>query len=152
VTSGLARGIDTAVHCGALSVPAGRTVAVSALPLDRVYPRENFELARRIIRRGALVTEHALRDDCGKVSFLRRNRIISGLSLALFIVETAATGGTRRQAENALAQGRGLYVMEPPASEARALAGFREMIRIGAKPCHDIETAVAIARQAGSIG
>ena len=149
VTSGLARGIDTAVHLGALSVPAGRTVAVSALPLDRVYPRENLELARRIIRRGALVSEHALKNDAGKVSFLRRNRIISGLSFAQFIVETSGTGGTRHQAEHALLQGRPLYVMEPPASEARASAGFQEMVRLGAKPCPDVETAVAIARNAG---
>ena len=147
VTSGLARGIDTAVHRGALSVPAGRTVAVSALPLDRVYPRENQELARRIIRRGSLVTEHALRDDAGKVSFLRRNRIISGLSFAQFIVETGGTGGTRHQAKNALSQGRPLYVMEPPAAEKWAMAGFQEMIRLGAKPCRDADEAVWFARE-----
>ena len=147
VTSGLARGIDTAVHRGALSVPAGRTVAVSALPLDRVYPRENLELARRIIRRGAVVTEHALRDDAGKVSFLRRNRIISGLSFAQFIVETGGTGGTRHQAENALSQGRPLYVMEPPASEGRAMTGFRELVQLGATPCRDAEQAVGFVRE-----
>ena len=149
VTSGLARGIDTAVHAGALSAPAGRTVAVSALPLDRVYPPENLELACRITRRGAVVTEHALRKDTGKVSFLRRNRIISGLSFAHFIVETSGTGGTRQQAAHALSQGRPLYIMEPPASEAPAVAGFREMVRLGARPCPDIDAALDIARGAG---
>jgi len=152
VTSGLARGIDTAVHRGALSVAAGQTVAVSALPLDRVYPPENLELARGIIRRGALVTEHALRNDTGKVSFLRRNRIISGLSFAQFIVETSGKGGTRRQAEHALSQGRPLYVMEPPATEIGASAGFGEMILLGAKPCSDVEEAIAIARVFGPHG
>jgi len=149
VTSGLAQGIDTAAHRGALSVPAGRTVAVSALPLDRVYPLENQQLARSITRHGAVVTEHALDQNPGKVSFLRRNRIISGLSSSHFIVETSGKGGTLKQASDAISQGRPLFVMEPPAAEARAVDGFREMVRLGARPCPDVETAVAFAREAG---
>jgi len=149
VTSGLARGIDTAAHRGALSAPGGRTVAVSALPLDRVYPPENRELARMIARRGAVITEHALSRDPGKASFLRRNRIISGLSFAHFIVETSGGGGTRRQASDALSQGRPLYVMEPPVAEAGATAGFRDLISLGARPCRDVDAAVALAREKG---
>ena len=149
VTSGLALGIDTAAHRGALAVRTGRTVAVSALPLDRIYPPENQGLAHNMVRRGAVVTEHALNNRPGLVSFLRRNRIISGLSFAHFIVETQGKGGTMRQASDALLQGRPLYIMEPPVKEARSSAGFRQLVRLGAKPCPDVETAVAIARDAG---
>lgn len=142
VTSGLAEGIDTAAHRGALAADGGRTVGVSAFPLDRVYPRDNLELARHIVDRGAVVSEHALGTGLGKVEFLRRNRIISGLSFAHLIVETSGSGGTWSQATTAKAQGRPLLALRPPRAETRAFRGYEALIELGASPCLSVEDAL----------
>jgi DNA processing protein len=147
VTSGLAKGIDTRAHQGALSSPRGVTVAVSALPLDRVYPVENVDLARQIANRGALVSEHGLSKGSGKFDFLRRNRIISGLSFAQFIVETSGKGGTWAQATTALGQGRPLFAMRPPRAEVKAWRGFEVLIELGATPSSSVEDAVRQASE-----
>jgi DNA protecting protein DprA len=148
VTSGLARGIDTWAHQGALSAPGGRTVAVSALPLDRVYPADNIDLAREIADRGALVSEHALSQGTGRVEFLRRNRIISGLSFAHFIVETSGEGGTWAQAKTALEQERPLLALRPPRSETKAFHGFEALLDLGATSASSVEDAT---RQAATL-
>lgn len=142
VTSGLAKGIDTSAHRGALSKPEGKTVAVSALPLNRVYPAENLDLARQIADRGAILSEHALAEGNGRLEFLRRNRIISGLSFAHFIVETSGEGGTWAQATTAKAQGRPLLAMQPPRSESKAWRGFEALLELGATPCKSVEDAL----------
>lgn len=144
VTSGLALGVDSAAHRGAISTPEGRTVAVSALTLDRVYPPENGELSRQIIDRGAIVTEHALPAKRGKYEFVRRNRIISGLSFAHFVVESGTNGGTIHQARHALDQGRPLLVMVPPSGEREANQGFDKLVGMGARPCKSIEEAIQL--------
>ena len=150
VTSGLARGIDTHAHLGALAAPDGRTVAVSAFPLDQISPSANVGLAARIATRGALVSEHSINRGIAKVEFLRRNRIISGLSFAQFIVETSGAGGTRQQAETALEQGRPLFILKPPVSERRSRAGFDALVERGAKPCVSVEAALDAAAAAWS--
>jgi DNA processing protein len=142
VTSGLAKGIDTRAHRGALSAANGRTVAVSALPLNRIYPAENLDLARQISERGALVSEHGLAQGAGKVEFLRRNRIISGLSFAHFIVETSGEGGTWAQATTAKAQGRPLFAIRPPRSESKAYRGYEALLEMGAVTCGSVEEAL----------
>lgn len=147
VTSGLAKGIDTRAHRGALAAPRGRTVAVSALPLDRIYPTDNLDLARQIADRGAIVSEHGLAEGNGRVEFLRRNRITSGLSFAHFIVETSGAGGTWAQATAAKAQGRPLLTMKPPRAERTAWRGFEALLEIGAVPCRSVEAGLGEAAE-----
>jgi DNA protecting protein DprA len=148
VTSGLAKGIDSSAHRGALSAKGGLTVAVSALPLNRVYPPENTGLARMIAHRGTIVSEHGLAAGAGKVEFLRRNRIISGLSVAQFIVECHGGGGTRQQAETALAQKRPVFVMRPPPAEREAREGFEVLCSLGAEPASSVEEGLRVTREA----
>jgi DNA processing protein len=147
VTSGLARGVDTCAHRGALSADNGRTVAVTATPLDTVYPPENAGLARRIVERGALVSEHGLERGAGKVEFLRRNRIISGLSAVQIVVETSGTGGTRQQAATALSQGREVIILKPPVGETRAVAGHDVLVEMGAVSCTSVNDALDRTRE-----
>ena len=113
IVSGLAIGIDTAVHEGALS-SKGKTIAVLAHGLDSVHPQRNSELAIRIVQTGgALVSEHPPGTRIFKTEFIRRNRIQSGLSACSLVVESGRTGGSIRQAEFTYKQGRGLFVIMP---------------------------------------
>lgn len=110
VISGLARGIDTEAHRGALEA-GGRTIAAFGCGLDIVYPPENARLARSILEQGALVSEHPLgtRPDAGH--FPRRNRIMSGMSLGVLIVEGDMTSGARDTAHHALEQNREIFAV-----------------------------------------
>jgi DNA processing protein len=108
--SGLARGIDTMVHRETLE-REGTTVAVLAAGLDAVYPAENLALARRILASGALVSEHPPGVKLRKENFLRRNRIMSGLSRGTVVVEAGEHSGALATARNALDQNREVFAL-----------------------------------------
>ena len=122
IVSGLARGVDTQAHKGALSV-GGRTVAVLGCGLDRVYPPQNFQLALDIVEKGgALVSEYPLGYSIAASNFAARNRIISGLSKAIVVVEGAAKSGTLLTASAAAEQGRSVFAVPGPISSPLSAA------------------------------
>jgi len=108
--SGLARGIDTMVHRETLE-RGGATIAVLAAGLDAVYPAENLALAKRILAGGALVSEHPPGVKLRKENFLRRNRIMSGLSRGTVVVEAGEHSGALATARNALDQNREVFAI-----------------------------------------
>ena len=128
ISSGLARGIDTAAHIAAL--PHG-TIAVVAGGLDVVYPRENAKLHEDIAKQGVILSERMLGLQPQARDFPRRNRIISGLSRAVVVVEAAAKSGSLITARNALDQGRDVMAVPGHPLDARA-AGCNLLIRDGA--------------------
>jgi len=130
VVSGLARGIDTAAHQGALE-GRGRTVAVLGCGLDRMYPRENAGLAERIARSGAVVSEFPLGTPPLPDHFPRRNRVIAGWSQATLVVEAAERSGALNTARYAADEGRDVLAVPGHPSQAMS-AGTNQLIRDGA--------------------
>lgn len=111
IVSGLARGIDTIAHRSALGVN-GRTLAVIASGLDTIYPPENLGLAREIINKGgAILSEYPLGYPALPVNFPSRNRIVSGLSKAVLVVEGETKSGTLLTASHAAEQGRAVFAV-----------------------------------------
>jgi len=130
VTSGLALGIDAAAHRGALS-GGGRTVAVCGTGLGSVYPPEHARLAREIADQGALVSEFPLDFPPRASHFPQRNRVISGLSLGVLVVEAALRSGSLITARMAGEQGRAVFAL--PGSVHNPMArGCHRLIRDGA--------------------
>ena len=130
VVSGLARGIDTAAHRGALDA-GGRTVAVLGSGLDRLYPPENEALAGAIAERGALVSEFPLGTTPYPANFPRRNRVIAGWSRAVVVVEAAERSGALVTARAALEEGREVLAVPGHPSQPTS-AGCNQLIRDGA--------------------
>jgi DNA processing protein len=112
VVAGLAVGIDTAAHEGALA-GGGRTIAVLGTGIDKVFPAENADLARRIPDHGCLVSQFLPGSPPSKTSFPARNAVIAGLSAASLLVEATERSGTRIEANFALAQGRPVLLWGP---------------------------------------
>ena len=153
VTSGMAMGIDAAAHEGALSTMLkgveghGFTVAVTGTGLDRVYPAKNREIAHKIAENGILVSEYAPGTPPLPGNFPRRNRIISGLSMGVLVVEAALQSGSLITARLAAEQGREVFAI--PGSIHHALAkGCHSLIRQGAKL---VETAEHILEELGGV-
>ncbi len=131
VVSGLAEGIDTAAHKGALD-SGGRTFAILGCGLDVIYPRSNKELARRIADNGALLTEFPLSTKPQAWHFPQRNRIISGMSLAVVIVEAPLNSGALITADWAAEQGREVFVVPGPVDQP-SFEGNHRLLREGAR-------------------
>lgn len=130
VVSGLARGIDTAAHQGALSVDGGCTIAVLGCGVNHIYPPENEALAARMMERGALVSEVAPFAPPSTPRLVARNRIISGWCERVIVVETEEDGGAMHAAKRAREQGRPISTLDLP------LSGNQKLIRDGADVIH----------------
>jgi DNA processing protein len=139
VVSGLARGIDTVAHRRTVEA-GGRTVAIFACGLDTVYPPENANLARSIIKQGALISEYPLGAKPRPDNFPRRNRIMSGMSLGVLVVEADEASGAIITAHMALEQNREVFAI--PGSVLSPMSrGTNRLIQEGAKlvrNCTDI--------------
>lgn len=128
ITSGLARGIDTAAHQAALKTG---TVAVLAGGVDIVYPEENRKLYEQIVEYGCVISDQAVRCEPKAQLFPRRNRIISGLSLGVIVVEAAKQSGSLITARMALEQGRDVFAVPGSPLDPRA-NGTNDLLRQGA--------------------
>ncbi len=138
IVSGLAMGIDTAAHQGALEAN-GKTIAVLANGLDKIYPSQNENLAKQIIEKGgALISEYPEKTPSYPNQFLERNRIISGLCAATIIIEAPERSGSLATARNALEQGREVFVVPGPANHPNYI-GSHKLIRDGARLITSIE-------------
>jgi DNA processing protein len=132
VISGLARGIDTAAHQGALAAK-GRTIAVIGSGLAKLYPPENAGLAEKIrAENGAIVSEFSMEIEPDRQTFPMRNRIISGWSHGVLVVEAGLNSGALITASQALEQGRSVYAV-PGHINAPSAMGSNRLIQQGAK-------------------
>lgn len=137
VVSGLARGIDTAAHKGALRA-RGRTIAVLGSGLDVIYPPENKKLAEAITQYGAVISEFTPDAPPTRYNFPQRNRIISGLALGVVIVEAAKRSGSLITADFALEQGREVFAL-PGEIGSFTSEGTHNLIKQGAKLVQSID-------------
>jgi DNA processing protein len=131
IVSGLAKGIDSIAHRTALESD-GRTIAVFASGLDLVYPAENANLARAIIEHGALISEYPLGTKPKAEHFPRRNRIMSGISPGVLVIEAGERSGALITAEQALAQNREVFAV-PGSILSPASKGTNWLLQQGAK-------------------
>ena len=141
VVSGLARGIDCAAHEGALK-GGGRTLAVLGGAIDEIYPPEHAELADRIVRHGALISEYPMGRSADRTTFPYRNRIISGLSLGTLVVESEEKGGSLHTAEAAMEQGRSVMAV-PGRVDLPSSKGAHGLIKNGARLVESVEDILA---------
>lgn len=131
ITSGLALGIDSAAHLGAVN-EIGRTIAVVATGLDQVYPQRNLALAKEIVNKGLMISEFPPLTPPRREHFPRRNRLISGLSLGVLVVEADTRSGSLITARLAGEQGREIFAI-PGSIHLPTSRGCHQLIRQGAK-------------------
>ncbi len=132
VVSGLARGVDAIAHDAALKA-GGRTYAVLGSGVDRIYPPEHARLAERVVESGALISDYAPGTPPDGINFPPRNRIISGLSVAVVVVEAGETSGALITASFAGDQGRDVFAV-PGNIHAPQSIGTNRLIQQGAHP------------------
>ena len=138
IVSGLAMGIDTAAHEGAVA-GQGKTIAVLANGLDSIYPRQNENLAKRILEfGGAIISEYPTGTPAYESQFLERNRIVSGLCAATIIIEAPERSGSLVTARLAAEQGREVFVFPGPHNHPN-YRGSHKLIRDGARLVASIE-------------
>lgn len=132
IVSGLAKGVDSYAHIGTLSTN-GKTIAVVGNGLDTVYPEENRELCKKILNSGgAIISEYPLGTKPEKHNFPARNRIISGISKGVIVVEAKEKSGTLITVDFALEQGRDVYVIPGNINSLNSI-GTNNLIKQGAK-------------------
>ncbi len=137
VISGLARGIDGAAHRGALDA-GGRTLAVLGSGVLSIYPPEHQELAADVARQGAVLSEAPPRAAPLSGSFPQRNRIITGMSLGVIVVEAAERSGALISAHHAMEQGREVFAVPGPV-DSRTSRGCHRLIRDGARLVESVD-------------
>ena len=139
VVSGMAKGVDTYAHRGALKVK-GRTIAVIGSGFNHIYPEENKDLAKEISFSGAVISEFPMEASPLPQNFPRRNRLISGLSMGVLITEAAKNSGALITADFALEQGKDVFALPGRIDSAMAM-GSNALLKQGAKLvtcCEDI--------------
>jgi DNA processing protein len=138
IVSGMARGIDAYAHKGALECPKGKTFGVLGCGIDTCYPPENIEIFINSIKNGGIISEYPMYTVARAGNFPMRNRIISGLSDALLVVEAKKKSGSLITVDYALDQGKDVYVipgrLDDPLSE-----GCNNLIKMGAKVVTSVE-------------
>jgi DNA processing protein len=137
IVSGLARGIDAAAHRGALTAQ-GRTIAVMGSGLDVIYPPENKKLYAEIVQNGAVISEYALGTPPLASNFPSRNRIISGMSYGVVVVEAGEKSGSLITARLALEQDREVFAV-PGSIDSTGARGTNKLIKQGAKLIENID-------------
>ena len=153
IVSGMALGIDAAAHEGGLR-GAASTIAVIGTGADRIYPRRNEKLARRIAEEGCIISEYSLGTPPLSANFPRRNRIISGLSCGVLVVEAAAESGSLITAHVAADQGRDVFAI-PGSIHAPLSKGCHKLIKEGAKLVEsvgDLLSELALSPMSGMLG
>ena len=136
VVSGLAYGIDSCAHRGCLDA-GGITLAVLGTAINQIYPRRNCGLAKRILEKGAILSEYAPDTETKAYFFQVRNRIVSGLADAVLVVEASKNSGTKGTYDYAVKQGKNIFAVPGDLSRPMS-AGTNEMLRDGANPYLDV--------------
>lgn len=131
IISGMAKGIDTASHWGAIE-KSGKTIAVLGCGIDIIYPKENYKVYADILKNGLIISEYIVGTIPEACNFPQRNRIISGLSSGVLVVEAKQKSGTMITTDFALEQGKELYVVPGNITSATS-EGTNNLIKEGAK-------------------
>lgn len=137
IVSGLAEGVDTAAHEAALEAK-GRTIAVLGSALDCLFPKSNKDLANRITKHGAVISEFPLGRNPDRTTFPMRNRIVSGLAKGVLVVEAGRRSGSLITANQALEQGRSVFAV-PGRIDSALSAGSHSLIKTGARLVETVE-------------
>ncbi|MGA9182882.1 MAG: DNA-processing protein DprA [Candidatus Acidiferrales bacterium] len=132
IVSGLARGVDSSAHKGALSSPAGATIGVLGCGIDVIYPKENKKVFAEMETRGAIISEFTMGTFPGPQNFPIRNRVIAGMSLGVVVVEGAQYSGSLITARLAMEFGREVYGVPGNATQPTSF-GPNQLIKQGAK-------------------